>query len=247
MMTVVHLIDRYAAEARARLFEAERHRPDRRSAAGDSKFAEALEMAMSEEAAGAPFSAGEGPESIRQDFRRQMISTLLDHIQPEPPLSRTPWPSLPPLGDGIDAMPSNYRREGTVSDTRGSTDAVQAIIERAGSRFGVDPALIGSVIAVESNHNPEATSPKGAMGLMQLMPETASDLGVARPYDPEENIMGGTRYLKMLLNRYGGDLEKALAAYNWGMGNVEKKPDGMPPETRSYVARVLQHYARMKT
>lgn len=245
-MTVTNLVDRYAAEARARLFDAARRRSESRPAAGDSTFAEMLEMVVSEESTGAPLNVGEDLEVLRQDFRRQMIATMLDRIQPETAPSRTAWRPLPPLGGGVDMMPSNYRREGASSDATRSARAVQAIVDRAARRFGVDPALIDSVIAVESNHHAGATSPKGAMGLMQLMPETASDLGVARPYDPEENIMGGTRYLKMLLDRYGGNLEKALAAYNWGMGNVEKKPEGMPQETRSYVARVLQHYGRTK-
>jgi len=120
------------------------------------------------------------------------------------------------------------------------------IIKRASSKYGVDQNLIHSVVKTESNYNSAATSPKGAMGLMQLMPGTAKDLNVTRPYDPEENIMGGTRYLKGLLDRYHGDVSLSLAAYNWGMGNVEKRLEKMPMETKNYVTRVMQHYQAAK-
>jgi len=255
-MAVVNLIDRYAALARSRLDEAGPRQAESRSASGDSRFAKLLEMAMSNESTGASTSAGDNLDLLRQDFRHRMIATMLDHIETDAPRSsRLPWqPLLPPGGGEGENMPSNYRQGRESSDAANAayaasatrTAALEAIIARAAQRFEVDPSLIRSVIKVESAGNAAATSPKGAMGLMQLMPATASDLGVARPYDPEENIMGGTRYLKMLLNRYGGNLEKTLAAYNWGMGNLEKKPDRMPAETRSYVAQVLQHYERMK-
>jgi soluble lytic murein transglycosylase-like protein len=123
---------------------------------------------------------------------------------------------------------------------------IDEIIQRASSKYGVDENLIRSVVKMESNFNPAATSPKGAMGLMQLMPGTAKDLDVTRPYDPEENIMGGTRYLKGLLDRYHGDVSLSLAAYNWGMGNVEKRIEKMPMETKNYVSRVTHYYQGAK-
>ncbi|MFH1081609.1 MAG: lytic transglycosylase domain-containing protein [Pseudomonadota bacterium] len=122
----------------------------------------------------------------------------------------------------------------------------ESIINRASEAFGVDPALVRSVIAVESNFNPNSTSPKGAMGLMQLMPATARELGVQNAYDPVENIWAGTRYLKMLADRYEGNINMMLAAYNWGMGNLEKRPAQMPLETRSYIDHVTRHYERAK-
>ena len=123
---------------------------------------------------------------------------------------------------------------------------LESIITKAAHVHGVDPALIKSVIKVESNFNPNSTSPKGAMGLMQLMPGTAKDLGVQNAYDPVENIQAGTRYLKMLMNRYDGNIHMTLAAYNWGMGNLEKRPAQMPSETKNYIENVTRHYGRAK-
>ncbi len=123
---------------------------------------------------------------------------------------------------------------------------IDEIINHASDVFQVDPDLIRGVIKAESNFNTKSTSPKGAMGLMQLMPSTARDLGVKNPYDPYENVMGGTRYLKGLLDRYGGDVDRALAAYNWGMGNVERYPSRLPRETRTYISRIKQYYFEAK-
>lgn len=127
------------------------------------------------------------------------------------------------------------------SDNNTARSDFSSYIDQASRTYGVDADLIRSVIRAESGFDSRATSPKGAMGLMQLMPDTARGLGVSNAYDPQENIMAGTRYLKSLLDRYDGDVPRALAAYNWGMGNVERNPDRLPQETRDYIARITQY------
>jgi hypothetical protein len=137
---------------------------------------------------------------------------------------------------------SKYRQEVPKYDAPPSPQELGPIIRQASDKYGVDGGLIRAVIKAESNFRPQSTSPKGAMGLMQLMPETAREVGVRDAYDPFENIMGGARYLKGLLNRYQGNIPLALAAYNWGAGNVEKYPDRLPRETRDYIVRVIREY-----
>lgn len=119
------------------------------------------------------------------------------------------------------------------------------MIVLAAEKFGLEPALLRAVIAHESGGNPNATSSQGAKGLMQLIDSTARMLGVVDPFNPLENIMGGARYLSQLIDRFGGDLEKALASYNAGPGAVEKY-DGIPPykETRNYVEKVMTTFNR---
>lgn len=124
---------------------------------------------------------------------------------------------------------------------RAEPQALDGYIQTAALNHQVDPLLIKAVIKAESNFDPAAVSPKGAQGLMQLMPATAKGLKVDDPFDPQENIIGGTKYLRSLLDNYGWDLELSLAAYNAGPGNVKK---GIPdiPETKVYVAKVLNNY-----
>jgi soluble lytic murein transglycosylase-like protein len=125
-------------------------------------------------------------------------------------------------------------------ESESARDRYEPFVREHANKHGLRPELVRAVIQVESGYNPRALSPKGAMGLMQLMPETARVLGVNHPYDPEQNIAGGTRYLRLLLDRYQGSEELALAAYNAGSGAVDRHGRRIPPyrETRDYVRKV---------
>jgi len=117
------------------------------------------------------------------------------------------------------------------------------LVQRVSTEHGLDPKLVDAVVRVESGYNPGAVSHKGALGLMQLMPDTARRLDVDDPFDPEQNVRGGIRELDRLIERYSGNLQLALAAYNAGEGAVERHR-GIPPfrETRDYVAMVMSLY-----
>jgi soluble lytic murein transglycosylase-like protein len=119
------------------------------------------------------------------------------------------------------------------------------LITRLAPRFALDPELVREVVAAESDYDPRAISPKGAQGLMQLMPATAARFGIRDVWDPQENLMGGMGYLKYLLAYYRGDLTRVLAAYNAGEAVVDRH-GGISPyaETRRYVARILKRYGK---
>jgi soluble lytic murein transglycosylase-like protein len=121
---------------------------------------------------------------------------------------------------------------------------IDEAIDKAASRHSVDPNLVRALVKVESNFNPNAVSRKGAMGLMQLMPQTARRMNLTNPFNPEENVDAGVRHLKELLDSYGGDVRLSLAAYNAGMGAVARS-SGIPhyAETRNYVRRITEIYS----
>lgn len=124
---------------------------------------------------------------------------------------------------------------------------MKQMVNSAGERHQIDPDFINSVIRAESGFNSHAVSKKGAQGLMQLMPQTASQLGVANSFDPNANVEGGTKYLRELLEKYNYDVVKTLAAYNAGPKRVDQY-HGAPPyyETRAYIARIIRDFNRQK-
>lgn len=142
----------------------------------------------------------------------------------------------------IYATPESNASGNTATTPVTSPAELEDIFNRAASEYNVDVNLLKAVAKTESNFNPKATSSVGAMGIMQLMPSTAQSLGVKNAYDPEQNIMGGAKYLSQMLEKYRGNTSLALAAYNAGPGNVDKY-DGIPPfeETQNYVKKVLAY------
>jgi soluble lytic murein transglycosylase-like protein len=136
------------------------------------------------------------------------------------------------------------------TDPQGAEATQQQIIEQmvqiAAEKYNLPPELINAVIRAESNFEVRAVSSAGAQGLMQLMPATAKELGVENPFDIAQNINGGAKYLRQMLDRFGGNVRKALAAYNAGPGTVSKYGGRVPyPETRQYVQRVLRFSRQM--
>lgn len=190
----------------------------------------------------------ETPASSLLDNQSTIMQSLIRKYSEN--LPNEPQAVLPDSGTAAQPLPEH---EATVAplvsaavkqsnDPKGGSEWLDPIIEKASRRHGVDVSLIKAVIKAESNFNPNAVSHAGAKGLMQLMPGTARALGVNDSFDPEQNIMAGTRFLGDLLNRYNGDLDSALAAYNWGPGNVDKRPDRLPRETRDYLVQVKRLY-----
>jgi hypothetical protein len=182
----------------------------------------------------------------------------IEHFEAAPDL-----PAADPKGNGSGAETKSppfdklragflakYARDGAAGTSafpESRSVDLNEVVNSASQRYWLDPDLVSSVIKAESGFNTRAVSPKGAQGLMQLMPGTASQLGVPNAFDPAANVEGGTKYLRELLERYNFDLVKALAAYNAGPLRVEQF-GGVPPyyETRAYVARVVRDFNQKK-
>jgi soluble lytic murein transglycosylase-like protein len=173
-------------------------------------------------------------DSSFTDVATAEITSIEKDLTPPP----TPAPS---------AVPASFP---ATAPARVSTSAppvadLNQVVNSASAAYHLDPDLVNSVIHAESGFNARAISPKGAQGLMQLMPSTANSLGVNNAFNPQQNVGGGSRYLRELLERYNFDLVKALAAYNAGPERVDQY-HGVPPfrETRAYVARIIKEYNR---
>jgi soluble lytic murein transglycosylase-like protein len=168
-------------------------------------------------------------EQIVKQIENSNNRSLLKTIQE---IGRKPWMTDPRF------LPTNIRYQ-SIGNVLDKISRFNSIIEEASSTYSIDKNLITAVIAQESAGNPLAQSPKGAKGLMQLIDSTAKAMGVSNVYNPRENILGGTKYLKQLLNKYGVNEILALASYNAGPGAVDKY-NGVPPykETQHYIRRI---------
>lgn len=181
-------------------------------------------------------------ENTSNNKRAEVIMTIGSLL---PDFENTVISGMPAMQQLVRQQPtddtqSDFLRTLRTTLSSGSAD-LDSIFDDAASRYGLPVNLLKAVAKTESNFRPDATSRVGAMGIMQLMPGTAAALGVTDPYDPEQNVMGGAKYLKDMINRYNGDVSLALAAYNAGPNNVDKY-NGIPPfnETQNYVKRIFE-------
>ena len=187
-------------------------------------------------------------EIIKNQMNEFLFSTLA--VSDEDSTSyklQIDWINLPGLWHEVASLVPKIQQAPEKTTGIQSKKEFDHIIHHASKKYDLDPGLLRAVIRAESDFDVNCTSHKGAMGLMQLMPETAKELGVKNPYDPFDNIMAGTRYLKDLMDRYDGNISLALAAYNWGMGNLERHPGRLPSETRTYISRVNKYYHEAKS
>ncbi len=185
-----------------------------------------------------PSAASRAPATVPAKASTPDVDEPVRYVKPQ---RKAPvQPSAPPA---IPATADSAATGSLLSPPEATVDPMERIVREAAERNKVDPALVKAVISTESGWNPRAVSRKGAVGLMQLIPETAQRYGVGNLFDPAQNVEGGTMYLKWLLDRYNGDLPKTLAAYNAGEHAVDEYR-GVPryPETQSYVQKVTHAY-----
>jgi soluble lytic murein transglycosylase-like protein len=246
-----------------------RQKTDSSAVQQERGFADRLERALSGDSS--VTTSSEKVRALAESLSLQMLQTSLS-LANDAPVETSPARPLSSLNSLLQAYGANLAATGenpvSVSQSPSQLQELSAtaeealpivekqsrqrdsssswldpIMAKASKRYGVDVSLIKAVIKAESDFNPQAVSHAGARGLMQLMPATARSLGVSDSFDPEQNVMAGTRFLSDMLKRYNGDVDSALAAYNWGPGNVDKRPDHLPRETRDYLVRVKQLYS----
>lgn len=192
-----------------------------------------MQMQMiSSSSGGQKRSGGVGGANFALLLAALMESSKNNVVKPsygDPARIMNPAPVKDPYGKG--KAGAGYAKNNTAQ-------GIEAVVQKTASRYGLDPGLLKAVIRVESDFNPLAVSSAGAMGLMQLMPSTAKSLGVTNPFDPQQNIDGGARYLKSMIDKFG-DVNLGLAAYNAGPGAVDRY-GGVPPyrETVSYLQKI---------
>jgi len=194
-----------------------------------------------QEAAGKAMASSLARQAVAVTAMRMSIARQRAAVTMAPPETRNPGAaddsfftlSWPALGPACDPLPE---------------EKLQPLIQQAAQKEGLEEDLLRAVADQESGFRPCAVSPKGAMGLMQLMPATAQELGVLDPFDPQESLFSGAHFLKQLLTRFGGNTALALGAYNAGAGRVEEA-GGVPdiPETRAYVDAILQKLGIKRT
>jgi soluble lytic murein transglycosylase-like protein len=179
----------------------------------------------------------------------QRLNPARVEIQETPPEQPAPPPAASVQKADVQTAAAAPATEAAAEGAAGqlTSDQLDKLVQKVALALNMDPHLIKAVIKTESNFNPQAVSKAGAKGLMQLMPATAKELGVKDPFNPVENIWAGARYLKKMLDRHSGNINNALASYNWGPGNFDRH-GGMrlPGETKRYITTVNKHYAKLK-
>lgn len=185
-----------------------------------------------------------GVNSVESDFKK-ILDAKQQIEKPEP--KEDSDESLGEISEIIEEELKEAVNLKSKMDLKSQSANIDELIETYSEKYGIDSDFIKAIIKQESGFNPNATSKKGAMGLMQLMPKTAQALGVIDAYNPGQNIEGGVKYLKSLLDKYGNNRELALAAYNAGPGAI-KKYGGIPPykETQNYVNKIMNTYNKVK-
>jgi len=180
-----------------------------------------------------------------EDFQRPQRGSSISESKAASPAAEVPKDVRSDVVVAVASQTNNAGASSAPVAQKAADSRLDRIVQDAAQRHGIDPVLVKAVISTESGWNTRAISQKGAVGLMQLIPSTAQRFGVGNPFDPAQNVEGGTMYLKSLLQRYNGDLSKSLAAYNAGERAVDLSR-GVPaiPETQRYVRKVTNAYFR---